>query len=48
LPRSLEESARLLGRRPATVRELASCPGVGPTKLERYGDDVLDVVAAHA
>ena len=38
---------RIAGRKPGTLRELAGCPGVGPTKLERYGDDVLDVVAAH-
>ena len=38
----------IAGRKPATLRELAACPGVGPAKLERYGDDVLDVVTAHA
>ncbi len=38
----------IAGRRPRTLRELAECPGVGPAKLERFGDDVLDVVAAHA
>jgi DNA helicase II / ATP-dependent DNA helicase PcrA len=37
----------IAGRKPRSVRELAGCPGVGPTKLERYGDDVLDVVEAH-
>ncbi|MFA9443980.1 HRDC domain-containing protein [Egicoccus sp. AB-alg6-2] len=36
----------IAGRRPTTLRELAGCPGVGPTKLERYGDDLLDVVAS--
>jgi ATP-dependent DNA helicase RecQ len=35
------------GRKPQSLRDLAGCPGVGPTKLERYGDDVLDLVAAH-
>jgi DNA helicase II / ATP-dependent DNA helicase PcrA len=38
----------IAGRKPRTLRELAGCPGVGPTKLERYGDDVLDLVDAHA
>jgi DNA helicase II / ATP-dependent DNA helicase PcrA len=37
----------IAGRRPRTLRELAACPGVGPTKLERYGDDVLDLVDTH-
>jgi hypothetical protein len=37
----------IAGRKPRTLRELAGCPGVGPTKLERYGDDVLDLVDAH-
>lgn len=31
-------------RRPRTLAELARCPGVGPTKLERYGADILAVV----
>lgn len=35
----------LAGRRPRTLSELATCPGVGPAKLERYGDDLLDLVA---
>jgi hypothetical protein len=34
-------------RRPRTLRELAACPGVGPVKLERYGDDLLDLVDQH-
>ena len=37
----------IAGRKPETLRDLAACPGVGPTKLERYGDDVLDLVADH-
>jgi DNA helicase II / ATP-dependent DNA helicase PcrA len=40
---TLEEIAR---RRPATLPELARVKGLGPTKLERYGDDVLALVAA--
>ena len=35
---TLVEIAR---RAPATLWELAGVPGVGPTKLERYGEDVL-------
>ena len=31
-------------RRPTSLRELAACPGIGPLKLERYGDDILAVV----
>ena len=27
------------------MRELAECPGIGPTKLERYGDEIVGVVA---
>jgi DNA helicase-2/ATP-dependent DNA helicase PcrA len=29
---------------PATLRELARCKGIGPAKLEKYGDDVLAVL----
>ena len=29
---------------PRTLRELARCPGIGPTKLDRYGDDILAVL----
>jgi DNA helicase-2/ATP-dependent DNA helicase PcrA len=31
-------------RRPATLGELAGCPGIGPLKLERYGEDILAVL----
>lgn len=37
----------IAGRRPSSLRELADCPGIGPTKLERYGDDLLALVAEH-
>jgi DNA helicase-2/ATP-dependent DNA helicase PcrA len=30
--------------RPTTAAELASCDGIGPTKLERYGDEILAVL----
>jgi superfamily II DNA helicase RecQ len=34
--------------RPRDVSELAACDGIGPTKLERYGDEILDVLSAFA
>jgi len=37
--------ADIAGRRPRDLAELATVPGVGPTKLDRYGGDVLRVVA---
>ncbi|TVR22574.1 MAG: ATP-dependent DNA helicase UvrD2 [Nitriliruptor sp.] len=37
----------LAGRKPTTLTELGACPGIGPAKLERYGDDLLDLVADH-
>jgi superfamily II DNA helicase RecQ len=40
---TLEEIAE---RGPRTLSELASVPGVGPTKLERYGEEVLAALAA--
>jgi superfamily II DNA helicase RecQ len=39
--RNLEELAT---RRPSSLAELARCPGIGPAKLERYGDELLAVV----
>ncbi len=33
--------AEIAERRPRTLAELALVPGVGPAKLERYGDEVL-------
>ena len=38
--------AEVAARRPSTLNELASVPGVGPTKLERYGADVLTALGA--
>jgi DNA helicase-2/ATP-dependent DNA helicase PcrA len=32
--------------RPRSRDELAAVPGIGPAKLERYGEQVLEVVAA--
>jgi DNA helicase-2/ATP-dependent DNA helicase PcrA len=40
---TLEEIAE---RGPRTLSELAAVPGVGPTKLERYGEEVLAALAA--
>ena len=33
-------------RRPVSIEELRGCRGFGPTKLERYGDELLAVVEA--
>jgi len=38
--------AEIAGRRPRDLLELGAVPGVGPTKLERYGDEVLAVLRA--
>src|SRR5581483_8553474 len=37
--------AAIAGARPRSRQELAQVPGVGPVKVDRYGDDVLAVVA---
>lgn len=31
-------------RAPASRRELGACPGIGPAKLEKYGEDILSLV----
>jgi ATP-dependent DNA helicase RecQ len=38
--------SEIAGQRPRTLADLRAIPGVGPAKLERYGDDVLGVLAA--
>jgi DNA helicase-2/ATP-dependent DNA helicase PcrA len=38
--------AEIAGRRPRDLSELSTVPGIGPAKLDRYGADVLSVVAA--
>jgi DNA helicase II / ATP-dependent DNA helicase PcrA len=38
----------IAARRPASRAELAHVPGVGPTKLERYADEVLETLATEA
>jgi len=30
--------------RPATPADLVACDGIGPAKLERYGDEILEVL----
>ena len=37
----------LASRRPSDKASLLRIPGIGPVKLERYGDDLLTVVAEH-
>jgi ATP-dependent DNA helicase RecQ len=37
--------AEIAARRPQTIGELSQIAGVGPTKLDRYGDDVLAALA---
>ena len=32
--------------RPTTPAELVACDGIGPAKLERYGDEILAVLEA--
>lgn len=43
--RELEGIARTV---PRTLADLAGCSGVGPIKLERWGDEVLAVVEGAA
>ena len=40
--------AEIVRRAPRTRDELAEVPGVGPAKLDRYGDEVLAVLSAGA
>ena len=37
--------AAIAERRPGSLADLAQIPGVGPTKLERYGDEIVAIVA---
>jgi DNA helicase-2/ATP-dependent DNA helicase PcrA len=37
--------AEIAAARPGTERELSRISGIGPTKLERYGEDILRVIA---
>jgi DNA helicase-2/ATP-dependent DNA helicase PcrA len=40
--------AEVAARKPRTRDELARVPGIGPAKLDRYGDDLLAALAAAA
>ena len=33
-------------RRPRDLADLAGIPGIGPTKLDRYGEELVSIVAA--
>jgi hypothetical protein len=35
-------------RHPTSLAELRACPGIGPAKLESYGDEILEVLGAVA
>jgi DNA helicase-2/ATP-dependent DNA helicase PcrA len=37
----------IAARRPRSIAELRRVPGVGPTKLDRYGEEVIGVVVRH-
>jgi DNA helicase-2/ATP-dependent DNA helicase PcrA len=34
-------------RLPSDRRALSACPGIGPAKLDAYGDDLLELVRSH-
>ncbi len=38
--------AEIATRRPRTLADLRAISGIGPAKLERYGDDVLAVLGS--
>jgi superfamily II DNA helicase RecQ len=38
--------AQIADRKPRSRLELLDVPGIGPAKLDRYGDEVLTVVGA--
>ena len=38
------ELAGIAATRPRTLAELARCKGIGPTRLERWGDELLAVL----
>jgi superfamily II DNA helicase RecQ len=38
------ELTGVAGQRPATLAELSRCRGMGPIRLERYGDEILAVI----
>jgi superfamily II DNA helicase RecQ len=40
--------AGIAERHPANLNALRGCPGIGPAKLEAYGEDILEVLAGVA
>ncbi len=40
--------AAIAGSLPRTSEELSRIDGIGPTRLERYGDEILALVREHA
>ena len=36
----------LVARRPTSYAELRACVGIGPAKVENYGDELLELIAA--
>jgi superfamily II DNA helicase RecQ len=38
--------SRIAERMPSDREQLIAIPGIGARKLERYGDEILEVVAA--
>lgn len=36
----------IAGRHPTSLAELRACPGIGPAKLESYGDEILELLAS--
>ena len=41
-----KELAGIAGRRPRTLAELAQCKGIGPNRLDRWGDEMLAALSA--
>ena len=40
--------AGIAARMPTSLTELRACPGIGPAKLDTYGDEILEVLAGAA
>jgi hypothetical protein len=40
------ELAGIAARAPGSLAELAACPGMGPIRLERWGDEILATLDA--
>ncbi|HEY5108422.1 MAG TPA: HRDC domain-containing protein, partial [Acidimicrobiales bacterium] len=39
-----KELVGIAGRNPTTLSELGQCRGMGPIRLERWGDEILGVL----